>query len=195
MLLVVVIASERTDIVHSFWLFSCPRGNHNGRPGDDCSAFCQCQSPFVCEAIRQRCNTLSTHNEVCHLTRPCAGGLSCQPGIQRCFNSPRKLHEPCLLGFPCGPRLSCAPAFQVCFDHPRRAGQPCSTGYPCKLGLSCHPGEQRCYHVPRLEREPCSLGFGCSGGLSCSLCGTLLATCQLSQVPVFSEQVWKRIEI
>lgn len=187
--LFVVFIIEKTRIVSSLWLFSCPRGNRNGMPGDECSAFCQCKSPFVCEAFRQRCTRLSNYKETCHLTKPCERGLSCQPGIQRCFNAPRQLHEPCSLGFRCASGLSCAPGFQQCFNHPRLAGQPCSAGYPCKPGLSCHPGVQRCYHTPRDENEPCSLGFGCPRGLTCSLCGGVLATCQLSQVPAFSEQV------
>ena len=176
----------------AFWIFSCPRGNHNGLPGDECSLFCQCKSPAVCEAFRQRCATPSGYNEVCHLTKPCGGGLTCQPGVQRCFNSPRQLFEPCSLGYPCDSGLSCAPGIQVCYNHPRLAGQPCSIGFPCAAGLSCQPGVQKCFHKPRLANEPCSAGFDCIPALSCSLCGRLLATCQMSQVPAFSKQVRHR---
>ena len=173
----------------SFWLFSCPRGNHEGRPGDTCSLFCQCKSPTVCEAFRQRCVEPSGYQESCHWTKPCREGLTCQPGLQRCFTSPRRLHEPCSLGFPCAAGLSCAPGIQVCYNQPRLAGQPCSVGYACAHGLSCQPGVQKCYHKPRLESEPCSAGFGCARSLSCSLCGSPVAVCQMSQVPAFTEQV------
>jgi hypothetical protein len=175
--------------VNALWLFSCPRGNHKGVPGDDCSVFCQCKSPAVCEAFRQRCVAPSGYQKSCHWTKPCKKGLTCQPGVQRCFNSPRKLDEPCSLGFPCDSGLSCAPGFQVCYNHPRLAGQPCSIGYVCAHGLSCQPGVQKCYHEPRLEGEPCSTGIGCARSLSCSLCGSLPATCQMAQLPAFSKQV------
>jgi hypothetical protein len=179
------------NTLKAFWLFSCPRGNHHGEPGDECSAFCHCKSPAVCVAFRQRCVAPSRYKESCHWTKPCGTDLTCQPGVQRCFHTPRQRHEPCSLGFPCGPGMSCAPGFQVCFNHPRLAGQPCSVGYGCAPGLSCQPGVQKCYHNPRLENEPCSVGFGCARSLSCSLCGRLLATCQMAQVPAFSKQVRK----
>lgn len=174
----------------ALWPFSCPRGNHNGVSGDECSVFCQCKFPAVCEIFRQRCAGPSGYKESCHWTKPCKQGLSCQPGVQKCFNVPRRLHEPCSLGYACGQGLSCAPGFQACYNHPRLAGQPCSVGYPCAPGLSCHPGIQKCYHEPRLENEPCSAGFGCAPSLSCSICGrVLLATCQMARVPSFSNQV------
>lgn len=175
--------------VQSFWLFSCLHGNHHGRPGDGCSVLCQCKSPNVCEALRQVCVEPSRYMDTCHLTKPCAVGLSCQPGLQRCFNNPRSLHEPCSLGFSCSSGLSCAPGFQACFHHPRRAGEPCSAGFPCATDLSCHPGLQKCYHKPRLENEPCSAGFECASTLSCFLCGRLLATCEMARVPSFSKKV------
>lgn len=50
----------------------------------------------------------------CSVFNPCNKGFSCQPGSQRCYNSPRQ------------------------------EGQPCSAGYGCATGLRCVPGTQKC---------------------------------------------------
>ena len=97
----------------AFWFFSCPRGNGLGLPGDSCSVFCHCKSPNTCEAGFQKCRQPARYKERCHATRPCAPGLSCHPGIQKCFHLPRKLHEPCVIGHHCSSGLTCEPGIQV----------------------------------------------------------------------------------
>lgn len=51
----------------------------------------------------------------CHLTRPCRDGLSCQPGVHKCYHYPREYDEPCVAGHPCAEGLSCAPGRDSCW--------------------------------------------------------------------------------
>jgi hypothetical protein len=44
--------------------------------------------------------------------------LSCQPGVQKCYNSPRQAGEPCVAGYPCGSGLACAAGSQICYTLP-----------------------------------------------------------------------------
>ncbi len=50
----------------------------------------------------------------CSVFNPCNNGFSCQPGVHRCYNSPRQEGQPCSLGFSCGAGLRCVPGNQVC---------------------------------------------------------------------------------
>lgn len=102
--------------VVSFWFFSCRHGNGYGDVGDPCWALCQCRAPNTCEAGVQRCVSPGKLNDHCHLTRPCGRGLSCHPGIQKCYHVPRRLYEPCVAGYECGSGLSCQPGIQVMYD-------------------------------------------------------------------------------
>lgn len=99
--------------IESFWFFSCPHGNGQGQAGDVCSAFCRCHSLNTCEAGTQRCARPGVQGDRCHVTRPCAAGLSCHPGVQKCFHVPRRHGEPCVAGYECGSGLSCEPGVQV----------------------------------------------------------------------------------
>ena len=67
----------------------------------------------TCEAGAQRCAPPGQYGERCHATRPCGSGLTCQPGVQKCFHVPRRHGEPCVAGYECGPGLSCEPGVQV----------------------------------------------------------------------------------
>jgi len=92
--------------------------------------------------------------DTCHLTKPCGSGLSCAPGVQRCYHSPRQEGEPCVAGYGCGGNLTCEAGSQVC-RAPGKLGDACHATRPCGSGLSCAPGVQRCYHSPRQVGEPC----------------------------------------
>jgi hypothetical protein len=50
----------------------------------------------------------------CNLFSPCSSGYSCQPLIQKCYNSPRQEGQPCSAGFSCGGGLRCQPGSQRC---------------------------------------------------------------------------------
>ena len=43
----------------------------------------------------------------CSLFCQCRAGLSCQPGVHKCYHVPRKLGEPCAAGHPCAPGFYC----------------------------------------------------------------------------------------
>ena len=98
---------------HAFWFFSCRHGNGHGLSGDDCSVFCKCHAPNTCEAGIQKCAAPAKYGMRCHATKPCANGLSCHPGIQKCFHIPRQLSEPCVAGHECASGLTCEPGMQV----------------------------------------------------------------------------------
>ena len=67
----------------------------------------------TCEAGVQRCARPGEYGERCHVTKPCGSGLTCQPGVQKCFHVPRRHGEPCVAGYECGAGLSCEPGVQV----------------------------------------------------------------------------------
>ena len=46
----------------------------------------------------------------------------------------------------CGCGLSCKPGVHRCYHVPRRFKEPCSFGYSCRHGLYCQPGAHRCVH-------------------------------------------------
>jgi len=50
----------------------------------------------------------------CSMFDPCRKGFSCQPIIQKCYNSPRREGQPCSAGFGCGPGLRCVAGQQRC---------------------------------------------------------------------------------
>jgi hypothetical protein len=50
----------------------------------------------------------------CSFISPCKGAFSCQPGIQKCYNSPRREGQPCSAGFGCGAGLRCVAGSQRC---------------------------------------------------------------------------------
>ena len=136
----------------------CPPGNL----GDGCSAIiCPCTAANTFCNAGLKCEAKATWGQLCSAGKPCANGLSCAPGSQRCYHEPRWVGEPCSAGFNCASGLSCAPGSQLCYHQPRSLGEPCSAGFDCASGLSCAPGSQVCYHSPRLEGEPCSAGFPC----------------------------------
>merc|ERR1719219_3245967 len=59
----------------------------------------------------------------------CADGLSCQPGVHKCFDLPRKLGQPCAAGHGCGKRLKCQAFTQVCVKDAGRGYYP---AYPSR---------------------------------------------------------------
>ncbi|MCF6252627.1 MAG: hypothetical protein L3J75_15380 [Methylococcaceae bacterium] len=104
--------------------------------------------------------------EGCSAFYPCDDKLSCQPFVQKCYNSPRKENQPCSLGYYCESGLTCEAGSQVC-RAPGRAGDACHLTRPCGSGLNCQPGVHKCYNVPRLENQPCSAGYSCGTDLTC----------------------------
>ena len=50
----------------------------------------------------------------CSPFSPCSKGYSCQPLVQKCYNSPRQEGQPCSAGFSCGSGLRCAAGVQKC---------------------------------------------------------------------------------
>jgi hypothetical protein len=50
----------------------------------------------------------------CSIFSPCSAGYSCQPIVQKCYNSPRREGQPCSAGFSCGSGLRCQPGSQTC---------------------------------------------------------------------------------
>ena len=50
----------------------------------------------------------------CSAFKPCGNGYSCQPFVQKCYNSPRLEGQPCSAGFGCGPGLRCVAGVQKC---------------------------------------------------------------------------------
>ncbi len=102
----------------------------------------------------------------CSVFKPCDSGFSCQPGVHKCYHSPRREGQPCSLGFECGSGLTCEAGSQVCRGG-GEVGDACHATRPCGSGLTCQPGVHRCYHSPRQEGEPCVAGFPCGNGLHC----------------------------
>ena len=77
------------------------------------------------------------HGEGCSAFCKCASGLSCQPGVHRCYHVPRRLHEPCVVGHPCAPGFSCEAFYHKCYHRPRREGEPCNAYSACQFPLIC----------------------------------------------------------
>ena len=102
----------------------------------------------------------------CYAGNPCCDGLSCHPGIHRCYHNPRRTGEPCAAGIPCRSGLTCEAGSQVC-QRPGSLGEPCHLTQPCGAGLSCQPGENKCYRHPRWPRDPCDASHGCQVGFQC----------------------------
>ena len=73
-----------------------------------------------CDAVRRvsskRCIVTlvdsSNHQMTYRFYVQCASGLSCQPGVHKCYHSPREFGEPCSAGYGCGSGLSCQPGVQ-----------------------------------------------------------------------------------
>jgi hypothetical protein len=55
-----------------------------------------------------------------------------------------KAGDACSFISPCNGAFSCQPIIQKCYNSPRREGQPCSAGFSCGAGLRCVAGSQRC---------------------------------------------------
>ena len=60
---------------------------------EPCVAGFPCQSGLTCEAFTQTCKNLANLGEGCAI-KACAEGLTCQPGVLKCYNSPRRLVSP-----------------------------------------------------------------------------------------------------
>jgi hypothetical protein len=58
--------------------------------------------------------------------------------------SATKAGDGCSVFSPCKGAYSCQPIIQKCYNSPRREGQPCSAGFSCGAGLRCVAGSQRC---------------------------------------------------
>lgn len=110
-----------------------------------------------------------TWGESCSAARPCDSGLTCQPGVHKCYSSPRKHGEPCVAGHECGPGLSCHPGVHKCLSIPRAPGEACSAGYPCDADSQCASGEQICVQTStRGEGAFCDgVTRKCGQGLYC----------------------------
>jgi hypothetical protein len=95
--------------------------------------------------------------DTCHATRPCGNGLSCQPGVHRCYHSPRQYEEPCIAGHECGDGLSCHPGVHKCYHSPRRHKEPCAAGQECGPNLKCAPILQICVYsyLPIYNGDAC----------------------------------------
>ena len=100
----------------------------------------------------------------------CAPGLSCQPGVLKCFNNPRQFDEPCAAGIECGENLNCHPGVQKCLHVPRGEGEACSAGYDCDVGMQCASGEHICTNVQsRGEGAFCDgVTRQCADGYNCN---------------------------
>jgi len=60
----------------------------------------------------------------CNPFNQCNNGFSCQPLVQKCYNSPRLKGQPCSAGYSCGDGLRCAPVIQKCEDVPEERVYP-----------------------------------------------------------------------
>jgi hypothetical protein len=103
--------------------------------------------------------------EGCSAFKPCGDGLSCQPGMQKCFHKPRKRDEPCVLGHGCGDGLTCEAGTQKCVG-PGAVGDACHLTKPCGSGLTCEAGRQKCV-APARDGESCHATKPCGSGLTC----------------------------
>ena len=151
--------------------YSCQPGVHKCYPkarleGQPCSLGFGCAGGLSCEAGSQVCRAKGKIGSACHATRPCGKGLSCQPGVHKCYPTKRLEGQPCSAGFGCASGLSCEAGSHVCRAK-GKVGDSCHATRPCDKGLSCHPGIHKCYNKPRQVTEPCSAGFSCGKGLVC----------------------------
>lgn len=124
------------------------------------------------DATRRRKCKVDTVGGKCGPLKKCCDGLSCQPGVQKCYNKPRQWGQPCVAGHPCGTNLSCQPGVHKCYNVPRQLDEPCSAGFKCGTDLYCKGGVHKCKST--LERyDPCARGFD----VNADLCGCEKPTC------------------
>lgn len=82
----------------------------------------------------------------CSAACQCGSGLSCQPGSQKCYHSPRQYLEPCSAGYSCGSGMTCMIVLgqggvAKCWVDPPTAGYGCAPNVNRKLlkrGSQCN---------------------------------------------------------
>lgn len=84
--------------------YNVPRQANQPCDGDNP---CDKDAGLTCDLSTGRCAAPATEKQSCHASRPCAEGLSCHPGYQQCFPSPRTEGQPCSAD-PDKPELHCA---------------------------------------------------------------------------------------
>ncbi len=109
------------------------------------------------------------YNESCSAGNQCEGDLTCQPGVHKCYNTPRQYGEPCVAGYECGDGLSCQPGLQVCLHDPRWPGEACAAGHPCDVDAQCASATQICERPQeRGSGDSCdAVTRQCGNNLSC----------------------------
>lgn len=73
-----------------------------------------CRSNELLLGSTGRCYKVQKHGQGCWADAPCGDGLSCQPGVHKCYNSPRKAGEPCSAGYGCVDGLYCQSFLHKC---------------------------------------------------------------------------------
>lgn len=98
----------------------------------------------------------------------CRPGLSCDPGVGRCYHSPRREGEPCSGGASngCGDGLTCDPGLRVCKQVGGGVGDGCHATRPCASGLTCVAGSFVC-QAPGGIGDRCDIARPCASGLTC----------------------------
>lgn len=88
-------------------------------PGETCSGIGQgsCEPGLVCDFIRECRHPVPELDEPCGAGVPCAQGLFCQGGTQRCKEL-RTVGQGCSAFNPCLPGLSCDPCLVAGCNHP-----------------------------------------------------------------------------
>ena len=114
---------------------SCPRGYF--RRLARCYKNCKSGYTNMGETCHRTLRTLKSSSMTCRSNE------TLDKNTGRCYKQ-QKFGQGCSIDSRCGPGLSCQPGVHKCYHSPRKAGEACSAGYSCGAGLYCQSFLHKC---------------------------------------------------